>query len=208
MNKEQRAEARRSVDYLIARGFINEATIEACAVEDVLFAMGEGGDEELDCDDIEASVKSMVAERLEMRRRAEQRWKRLTDCDKLDLAFADLEEQGIIARQDYWCCARCAHSAAGYEIFGNERGEDFWKGYVFYHEQDTDDAPSGSLMLGFGAYEEGDEAMKEVARTVIETLGRYKLKAEWNGKANTRIDVVNLNWRWRRFTKRPKLKEV
>jgi hypothetical protein len=208
MNKEQHAEARRSVDHLIARGFIDEPNIVERVAEQLLFSEEGIGDEEASFEDIESAIKPLVAERLEKRRRAEQRWKRLTDCDKLDLAFADLEEQGIIARQDYWCCARCAHSAAGYEIFGNERGTDFWKGYVFYHEQDTDGAPGGSLLLGFGAYEDGDEAMKEVARTVIETLGRYKLKAEWNGKPDTRIDVVDLNWRWRRFTKRPTLKEA
>lgn len=208
MNRELRAEARRSIDHLIARGFINEANIVARVSGQLEYAMDGSGDEEPSYDDIESLVEPMVAERLEQQRRAEQRWKRLTDCDKLDLAFADLEKQGIIARQDYWCCARCAHSAAGFEIFGNERGRDFWKGYVFYHEQDTDGAPGGSLLLGFGAYEDGDEAMKEVARTVVETLGRYKLKARWNGKPDTRIDVIDLNWRWRRFTTRPKLEEA
>jgi hypothetical protein len=208
MNKEQRAGARRLVDRLIARGFIDEVNIVARATGELEYTMDGSGDEYPGFEEIEPVIEPMVTERLAMRRRAEQRWKRLTDCDKLDLAFADLEEQGIIARQDYLCCSGCAHSAAGFEIFGNERGKDFWKGYVFYHQQDTDGAPGGSLLLGFGAYEDGDEAMQEVARTVIETLGRYKLKARWNGKTDTRIEVIDLNWRWRRFTKRPKLKEV
>ena len=208
MNKEQHAEARRSVDHLIARGFIDEINIVDRAANELLFSMEDSGDEEPNFDDIESVIKPMVAERLEKRRRVEQRWKRLTDCDKLDLAFADLEEHGIIARQDFWCCARCAHYAAAFETSRNERDEGFWKGYVFYHEQDTDGAPGGSLLLGYGAREDGDDAMKAVARTVVETLRRYKLKAEWNGKPETRIEVIDLNWRWRRFTKRPKLKEV
>ena len=208
MNKEQRAEARQSVDRLIARGFNKQIDIAERVSNEMVWSVAEGGDEEPNFDDIEAIVKSMVTERMEKRRRAEQRWKRLTDCDKLDLAFADLEEQGIIARQNYWCCARCAHSAIVYEILGDESKRDFWKGYVFYHDQDTDGAPGGSLLLGFGGYKPGDEVMKEVAETVVETLGRYKLKAEWNGKPDTRIKVVNLNWRWRRFTKRPKLREM
>jgi len=208
MNKEQRAEARRSVDHLIARGFIDEANIVARVTAELECTMDGSGDEGPGLEDIESVIKRLVAERLEMRRRAEQRWKRLTDCDKLDLAFADLEEQGIIARQDFWCCARCAHYAAASEIYGKERNESFWKGYVFYHEQDTDYAPDGSLSLGFGAYEGGDEAMKAVASTVVETLGRYKLNTQWNGKPDTRIEVVDLNWRWRRFTSRPKQKEA
>jgi hypothetical protein len=208
MNKGLRTEARRSIDHLVARGYIDEAKIVGRVANELLYTMEESGDEEACLEDIEAVIKPMVAERMEKRRRAEQRWKRLTDCDKLDLAFADLEEQGIIARQDYWCCSRCAHYAAGFEIFDNERGEDFWKGYVFFHEQDTDGAPGGSLLLGFGAFKEDDKAAKEVARTVIETLGRYKLKTRWNGNTDIRIRVVNLNWRWRRFTRRPKLREV
>ena len=208
MNKEQRAEARRSVDHLIARGFIDEPKIVDRVANELLYFIVDSGDEEPSLEDLESIIEPMVAERLEMRRRAEQRWKRLTDCDKLDLAFADLEEQGIIARQDFWCCARCAHYAAAFETSRNKREEGFWKGYVFYHEQDTDEAPSGSLLLGFGAYEDSDEAMKAVARTVVETLGRYKLKTRWNGRPDTRIDVIDLNWRWRRFTKRPRLEEA
>jgi hypothetical protein len=208
MNKEQHAEARRSVDHLIARGFIDEPNIVDQVAHQLLFSMEDLADEDATLKELESAVTTLVAARLAKRRRAEQRWKRLTDCDKLDLAFADLEEQGIIARQDYWCCARCAHSAAGCAMFDNERGKDFWTGYVFYHEQDTDGAPGGSLLLGYGAREDGDDAMKTVARTVIETLGRYKLKAEWNGKPDTRIEAVDLNWRWRRFTTRPTLKEA
>jgi hypothetical protein len=84
MNKEQRAGARRLVDRLIARGFIDEVNIVARATGELEYAMDGSGDEYRGFEEIEPVIEPMVTERLAMRRRAEQRWKRLTDCDKLE----------------------------------------------------------------------------------------------------------------------------
>jgi hypothetical protein len=54
MNKELRAEARRSIDHLIARGFINEANIIARVTGQLEYAMDGNTDEEPSYDDIES----------------------------------------------------------------------------------------------------------------------------------------------------------
>lgn len=212
MNREIRKAARKMVDHLVAQGFPDEAFIidyaEFNALADV--------DPQPELTDQERTdfIKSIVAERLEKRRRAEQRWSRLTDCDRLDMAFADLQEQGILARQNFRCCSNCASFSVYFEIDDEKREKGFWKGYVFYHQQDTECAPGGTLYLGFGAMDEreredqGEQARMAIGEAVVETLGRYRLKTSWNGDHATRIKVVDLDWRRRRFTTPPKIKVV
>lgn len=76
-----------------------------------------------------------------------------TDCDRLDQAFVALEAEGILAQQNYTCCQTCGTAeihdqmalaaAAGRQI----------KGYVFYHQQDTEFAADGSgVCLTYGGY--------------------------------------------------------
>jgi len=35
---------------------------------------------------------------------AQREWPSVTDCDRLDRAFADLNGRGIVARQNFACC--------------------------------------------------------------------------------------------------------
>src|SRR5690242_7887187 len=48
-------------------------------------------------------IEAVVAEHLE----EEKAWPAVTDCDRLDAAFAELEKAGIIARQNFSCCGTC-----------------------------------------------------------------------------------------------------
>ena len=36
-------------------------------------------------------------------------WPEITDCDRLDRAFAALERQGVVARQHFTCCWNCGN---------------------------------------------------------------------------------------------------
>src|SRR5262245_23929207 len=68
-------------------------------------------------DDLEPHVARITAELLEEHRRRQRDWVGPTDCDRLDAAFADLEGQGIVARQNFTCCQTCGH----YEIWEEVR---------------------------------------------------------------------------------------
>src|SRR5687767_8883107 len=46
-------------------------------------------------------------------RAAERVWPAVTDCDRLDRAFAELETRGIVCRQDFTCCSTCGHYEIG-----------------------------------------------------------------------------------------------
>lgn len=137
----------------------------------------------------------------------------------LNRAFAALEEEGVIARQNFTCCGTCASA----EIWGEMDDSREWKGYIYFHQQDTESlAESGGTYIGFGsflAYPRDEEkwnilsdAQKEEIRalheklsvqllreTVIPVLEKHGLsvKWKWKGNYNTRsfiggVEVYNI----------------
>src|SRR5262245_35729714 len=112
----------------VAAGFENDKEVVANAVDSF-----EGG---MTRPELLSLIRPMAIALFEEHRRAEAGWPETTDCDRLDMAFADLERQGILARQNYWCCSTCGHSAAWEEV-KQAQAQRPVNGYVFYHNQDT-----------------------------------------------------------------------
>ncbi len=116
-------------------------------------------------------------------------WPVETDCDRLTQAFEQLEEEGrIVAREDFACCQTCGRSEIGDDI----EGVLAFRGFVFYHSQDTDSAvEGGSLFLAFGTFEdEGDAAAIRVGQKICDVLATHKLETEWNGSNKTRSSCI------------------
>ena len=72
--------------------------------------------------------------------RDEQSWPAVTDCDRFDAAFADLERAGVACRHNFSCCGNCA----AYEIRGEieaerAKGREII-GCAHYNCQDTESA--------------------------------------------------------------------
>lgn len=128
-------------------------------------------------------------------------WPLVTDCDRLDIALAQLEEKGIAIRHGL--------RDDGAEEFMEEldRTADAARpsrGYVFYQRRDTDAAIDGhGLYLDYGAVEddeddyEDERAALRIGREVVEALRRQGLKASWDGTLSRRINVA-LEWKRRR----------
>ena len=129
-------------------------------------------------------------------RHAEQAWPVLTNCDRLDQAFENLEDSGIVARQNFTCCQNCGHAEIGEEIDeAAERGVNV-RGYTFYHQQDTDRAIAGEgIYLAYGTV--GHDDTVKVAHEVVAAIERCGLKTDWDGSAGTRIRIA-MEWQ-RRF---------
>ncbi|MFH9348418.1 DUF6891 domain-containing protein [Kitasatospora sp. NPDC017646] len=156
-------------------------------------------DQGLTQEEAERIVAPLWAERL-----AEQAdWPATTDVDRLVDAFDLLEDQGIVAAMDFTCCAGC-----GYAEIGGEADEDS-RGFVFFHQQDTEAAAAGrGLMLRYGTFrteegsddgsgEESEEAARrtaEIGRAVVAALEAVGLPVEWNGSPRTAIRVAPLEW--------------
>ncbi|MFN3201871.1 MAG: DUF6891 domain-containing protein [Bradymonadia bacterium] len=124
-------------------------------------------------------------------------WPEHTDCDRLDAAFEQLKQSGILSRQHFTCCGTCGAFEMQDEIARSLSLGERTRGYVFYHEQDTESAVDGyGLYLSYGATEAGEAAALGVAEEIVDALHRAGLKTRWNGKWSARI-WVDLEWRRR-----------
>ena len=148
----------------------------------------EDADEEL----LRAAVEPEFARKAE----AEKTWPAVTDCDRLDQAFAALDARGIIALHN----AGLTMSDGLTEVFEvqERRGRDRGKGYCFYHGQDLDRAVAGAgLLIAFGAVDDNEVDNTEIGRTVRDVLRSFGLTVEWNGTPTSRLNLFPLDWKRR-----------
>jgi hypothetical protein len=154
--------------------------------------------EKHDHEDLEPDIKRMTAELLAAHRAEQAGWQGPTDCDRLDEAFAALNRQGIVARQDFSCCNNCGFIDIWDEVEKEEERHAV-EGYVFYHLQATEQAiEHGELLLAYGCVEDSAEALRRVANKVVAELRRVGLNASWKGTARHPIVVEGIAWRRRR----------
>lgn len=103
-------------------------------------------------------------------------------------ALAALAGKGIVMLADFTCCGSCGAAEIGAEAGEGDRG------YVFFHQQDTESAATGGgLMLSYGTFDGTDPTV--VGREVVEAVLAAGAEVEWNGSASRRIHVTPLRWR-------------
>lgn len=125
-------------------------------------------------------------------------WPAITDCDRLDAAFAALEASGIVCRQNFSCCGTCGAYEIWDEAAALEAAGTPVRGYAFYHVQDTESAVRGyGLYLNYGAAAEGEAAALAIAGEIVAALQQQGLRVDWNGQWSRRIGV-SLDWKRRR----------
>ena len=192
-------EVRTYVARRVAEGFDSEEDILEDALECFEDEFGESVE-------LTQTISKMVSELMAQHLADERSWDSETDCDRLDKAFTELEDNGIVARQNFTCCQTCGHAEIWDEV--DQLKQDLEQanksigpqGYVFYHMQDTELAvEDGMLYLAFGATENADDADIRVAQRVSEILRKYGFNVNWNGTLDSRICVTGINWRRRRL---------
>ena len=128
----------------------------------------------------------------------QETWEAPTDCERLDAAFAALEQRGIVARQHFSCCGDCARSDIAEEL---DASTTFMKpvGYVYYSVEETASAcERGELPLSFGDVYESEEGSCDVGKLICEAMAKQRLQTEWNGTRQDRICLKGLDWKKRR----------
>ncbi|HTU90671.1 MAG TPA: hypothetical protein VMF69_11400 [Gemmataceae bacterium] len=149
-------------------------------------------------DNLHPEIKRMTAELIAIHQVDQASWEEHTDCDRLDEAFAALNRQGIVARQNFSCCNNCGFTEIWDEIEEEEKRQPV-EGYVFYHLQATETAiASGQLLMAYGCVEEDKAAFVRVAKKVVAELRRAGLNASWGGTVYHPIVVEGIVWRRRR----------
>ena len=153
---------------------------------------------EMTAEELAAHEAALLADSLAAQAAAEETWPAITDCDRLDAAFAELEADGIIARQNFTCCGTCGSSEIWDEIDEVRAAGSAARGYTFFHMQDTERAAEGDgIYLAYGACDEGEEAALAVADEIVERLHAHGLQTDWDGSWGRRIGVA-LDWKRRR----------
>ncbi len=116
--------------------------------------------------------------------------------DRLNVAFAQMRKQGMLARQRFLCCGSCACCALA-DLLEQPKNQKKI-GAVFYHKQDARNLDRGQdFYLGFGANEalykdepETEAALaQDVAQKAVACLTAAGLTVEWDGSHHTRILV-------------------
>ncbi|KKD08283.1 DUF6891 domain-containing protein [Streptomyces sp. WM6386] len=135
-----------------------------------------------------------IVERLWLERVEEQEtWSGPTDPDRLERAFAALEGDGIVARENFTCCGGCGKAEIGAEMA--DAGA---RGFVFFHYQCTRSAAEhDELTLYYGDIDNSPEATAAVGRKIVAALDAAGLSTEWDGSADKTITITPLVWRKR-----------
>jgi hypothetical protein len=144
-----------------------------------------------------AAYEALPAE-LAARERAMKDWPAVTDCDKLDAAFARLEASGIIARQDFTCCNTCGHYEIRDLLRDATKADRDVRGYVFFHMQDTDRVVAGEpLALRYGSPDRDEQSDLVVGRAIADALRAEGIETSWDEDPTRVITVPSLRWQRR-----------
>lgn len=162
ITKQLRREIRAFIESDVVAGFDTPAEI----VEGVLCAFSD----EVLVETLRPLAEKLVARSVEKQRDEQADWPDVTDNDRLDAAFKELEEQyGILARQNYSDCLTGGHAALQEEVARARDEGRMIRGYTFFHAQDTDIVVEcGRLFLAFGTLATDEEVARAILPKLLE----------------------------------------
>ncbi|MEZ5211842.1 hypothetical protein [Gordonia sp. (in: high G+C Gram-positive bacteria)] len=169
-------------------------------------------DDELDTAKVSsAEAAAWFTSVIEARRDQQARWGLPLPQTSLERAFAALAGIGVVARGDFTCCGTCGAA----EIADERDDTRTWRGYVFFHMQDTDGIfADRTTYLNYGIFlpayfeqaewESMTDAQRDesyAARTlalmndeVVPLLTQHGIGVEWNGSLDTRIKLTGVDF--------------
>lgn len=174
-----------------------EAKIGFLSDDEIVMAVVETLSSEYPEDELRSVARRMLPEVVEALVKEQASWPDVTDCDRLDAAFTELNEAGIVCRQHFTCCSTCGHSEIWSEVDAErESGLDV-RGYAFYHAQGTDTAiEGGGLWVGHDSVLDDEDASVRIGTEIVDCLRRHGLDVRWSGSADRCIEV-KMDWKRR-----------
>lgn len=158
----------------------------------------------------EETAKTVWDATVSARRAQQTEWPVDEATTSLSRAFSDLADIGVIARENFSCCGTCAPG----EIHDERDGSRVWRGYVYYHMQDTEGLiESGGTYIGYGAFldawvpEEEWASLSTDAKDrrysdivvglmdeVVAVFERHGIEVAWNRELQERIYLANVDY--------------
>ncbi|SEB49671.1 hypothetical protein SAMN04489844_0295 [Nocardioides exalbidus] len=170
-------------------------------------------------------VERVVGEIWDQRRADEDTWTGPGDFARVEAAFADLAEQGVVGRMSFTCCQTCGTAEIDDErtpladVPDGDYAFREW-GYTFFHEQDAERLADdeATLYLSYSTFcpapdvdesllarwREGDESARgeviaasdaAVGHRVADALRARGLEVTWAGDTGQRVEVAIRDWR-------------
>ena len=182
-------ETLREIDGLVRGGFDDRARIIELLCKE-MYAPGE-----LDEAEVVAAVDAAFASLA----RDKASWPAVTDCDRLDQAFAALNARGIIALQNAGYTQSDGYGDIS-QSYDERTDRDNVIGYCFYHGQDLERAVHGEgLYLAFGPIDAKNETTEgpRIGAMFVEQLECAGFTVQWDGTFARRIYIPALDWKRR-----------
>jgi hypothetical protein len=143
-------------------------------------------------------VRELVSAEMTRRKPERKSWSAVTDCDRLDQAFAALRAEGIMALHN---AGKTFFSAHGEMIIQYQRAggsASGFVGYCFYHQQDIERAlEEHKLGLAYGHHDGGESRGEQIGERVQRALEAAGLRVAWSGFAKDKIDITDFHWQRR-----------
>lgn len=150
-----------------------------------------------------AEVSEIVAEEDSRYLAEAASWPPETDCDRIAAVFAELERQGIVARENVGYTQGDLAVEMSANVAELVKAGQPVRGWVGFHGQDVESAVDGrGLFLGFAPTDrQNKKAWVELGTEIVEAFGRAGFKVDWNRNANQR-PLLAVDWKRRRRTPR------
>lgn len=168
-------------------------------------------DDEERCGATDDELRAAHDRALAVRRAQQRAWGEVRG--NLTRAFVELNELGVLARENFSCCGTCASA----EIHDERDDSRRWQGFLWYHQQDTESlvtSEDGEVYLGYGVYPPVDfdevayAGLSETERqagyqadlerllddVVFPVLRGHGMRVEWNREQSRRIRVTGAQW--------------
>lgn len=146
----------------------------------------------------EAAVAVAVRDEFARKVSEQASWPEVTDCDRLNEAFDELNRSGVLAVQNAG-----QNQDDGFdhitERFREQRDAlPAFEGYCFYSGDDLALAVDGDgLLLAFGDIKGVHDKATEIGARIVAVLQRHGLPVDWAGTYAQRIEIPGMIWQRR-----------
>jgi hypothetical protein len=146
-----------------------------------------------------AQIQQMVDRCVAEHEAAESAFPSSTDCDRLTAAFAHLEANGVLAREDVGYTQGDLRDEM-WELVDQAGAEGRHpRGWVAFHRQDVERVvDSGVLYVSFASVSDDDAGFRAIGAEAAAELAGVGLTVDWNGDPNRRVEVIGMQWQKRR----------
>lgn len=187
MDEELKEELYFEINMLTKFGFYDNEEINEI-IEDMFF------DEELDEDFIEKEIEKAI----DLKSQEEKNWDEITDCDRLDEAFKELNSYSFITLHNAgYTIQDSAKDAIEVHRYLTDK-EEMVYGFCFYNTMDIENAINDNyLEIGYGEFIGEELKTAKIAEDIVFILEKHGLKTEWSYSIKDRIKIKPIKWQKR-----------